>query len=341
MNIKKVIIFVLICLVLVLALSNNILIKSVIAFILLLILWITILLKFIYTKLPLLKDVRKRKYFFVTEKGYKTDLKKRCEIGNDIYWITNILCILVMIFTTIFSQDNWSSFFKYLLLGALGFAFFGIVLAARNYLTGLSYYLVPWIVLLLAIDCISSYNNIKVIFMFILWTLLSYSILTVLLPLHSLHKVNNMTWIFGVLTTLLISVVFEYGLQYYIPNELISNFYEMSAINSELSLIRFLMLTSYSIGNIVINLKIKLGEAKAKDIYDKISISTMVQYPELRDCIFYGGEKYEDKILSNPDFKSIIVREESNFEKYKETSKWRIIATKVIGYLMLIMKKMI
>ena len=35
MNIKKVIIFILICLVLVLALSNNILIKSVIAFILL------------------------------------------------------------------------------------------------------------------------------------------------------------------------------------------------------------------------------------------------------------------------------------------------------------------
>ena len=320
MNIKKVIIFVLICLALVLALSNNILIKSVIAFILL-ILWITILLKFIYTKLPLLKDVRKRKYFFVTD------------------WITNIFCILVMIFTTIFSQDNWSSFFKYLRHGALGFAFFGIVFAARNYLTGL-YYLVPWIVLLLAIDCISSYNNIKVIFMFILWTLLSYSILTVLLPLNSLRKVNNMTWIFGVLTTLLISVVFEYGLQY-IPNELISNSYEMSEINSKLSLIRFLMLASYSIGNILINFKIKLGEAKAKDIYDKISISTMVQYPELRDCIFYGGEKYEDKILSNPDFKSIIVKEESNFEKYKETSKWIIIPTKVIGCLMLIMKKMI
>lgn len=25
-------------------------------------------------------------------------------------------------------------------------------------------------------------------------------------------------------------------------------------------------------------------------------------------CLFYGGEKYEDKILSNPDFKSIIAQ---------------------------------
>ena len=45
----------------------------------------------------------------------------------------------------------------------------GIVLAARNYLTGLYYYLVPWIVLLPTIDCIFSYNNIKVIVMLILW----------------------------------------------------------------------------------------------------------------------------------------------------------------------------
>lgn len=75
-NVTKVIIFAFICLILVLALNNNIPIKSAIVFIILLIIWITILLKFIYTKLPLLKDVRKRKYFFVTEKGYKTDLKK-------------------------------------------------------------------------------------------------------------------------------------------------------------------------------------------------------------------------------------------------------------------------
>lgn len=296
-NVENVIKFAFICLILVLALSDNIIIKSAIGFIILLIIFITILLKFIDTKLPILKDVRKRKYFFVTEKGYKTDLRKRREIGNIIYWITNIGFVLLTLFAAIFLRGNFTSFIKYLIHGAIGLAIFGIVLAARNYLTGLYYYLIPWIVLLATIDYMPHCdNNIKVIAIFILWTLLSYTVLTVLLPLHSLRKVNNTTWIFGVLTTLLISIIFEYGLQYSFvnnsQNELISkvitiesleqfkvsikvkqiivdllkrfieisNSYEMSSINSELSLMRFLMLTSYSIGSIIINLKIKLGD---------------------------------------------------------------------------------
>lgn len=378
-NVEKVIKSAFICLILVLALSDNIIIKSAIVFIILLIIFITILLKFKDTKLPILKDVRKRKYFFVTEKGYKTDLRKRREIGNYIYWITNLFLILVvMIITPIVLRYDWLSFLKYLPIVALGFAIFGIVLAARNYLTGLYYYLVPLIVLLATIDYMPHCdNNIKVIAIFILWTLLSYTVLTVLLPLHSLRKVNNTTWLFGVLTTLLISIIFEYGLQYSFmnnsQNELISkvitvesleqfkvsikvkqiivdllkrfieisNSYEMSSINSELSLMRFLMLTSYSIGSIIINLKIKLGESKSKDIYDKIILSEEVKYTELRDCIFYGGEKYEDKILSNPDYRFIILKEESCREKYKETSLWITVPSKVIGCLMMLMKKLI
>lgn len=378
-NVEKVIKFAFICLILVLALSDNIIIKSAIVFIILLIIFITILLKFIDTKLPILKDVRKRNYFFVTEKGYKTDLRKRREIGNYIYWITNLFLILVvMIVTPIVLRYDWLSFLKYLPTVALGFAIFGIVLAARNYLTGLYYYLVPLIVLLANIDYIPHCdNNIKVIAMFILWTLLSYTVLTVLLPLHSLRKVNNTTWLFGVLTTLLISIIFKYVLQYSFvnnsQNELISkvitiesleqfkvsikvkqiivdllkrfieisNSYEMSSINSGLSLMGFLMLTSYSIGSIIINLKIKLGESKSKDIYDKIILSEEVKYTELRDCIFYGGEKYEDKILSNPGYRSIILKEESCREKYKETSLWITAPSKVIGCLMKLMKKLI
>lgn len=377
-NVENVIKFAFICLILVLALSDNIIIKSAIGFIILLIIFITILLKFIDTKLPILKDVRKRKYFFVTEKGYKTDLRKRREIGNIIYWITNIGFVLLTLFAAIFLRGNFTSFIKYLIHGAIGLAIFGIVLAARNYLTGLYYYLIPWIVLLATIDYMPHCdNNIKVIAIFILWTLLSYTVLTVLLPLHSLRKVNNTTWIFGVLTTLLISIIFEYGLQYSFvnnsQNELISkvitiesleqfkvsikvkqiivdllkrfieisNSYEMSSINSELSLMRFLMLTSYSIGSIIINLKIKLGESKSKDIYDKIILSEEVKYTELRDCIFYGGAKYEDKILSNPDYRFIILKEESCREKYKETSLWITVPSKVIGCLMMLMKKLI
>ena len=66
-----------------------------------------------------------------------------------------------------------------------------------------------------------------------------------------------------------------------------------------------------------------------------------MKYTELRDCIFYGGEKYEDKILSNPDYKSIILKEESSSKKYEETSLWITVPSKVKDWLMMFMKKLI
>lgn len=66
-----------------------------------------------------------------------------------------------------------------------------------------------------------------------------------------------------------------------------------------------------------------------------------MKYQELRDCIFYGGEKYEDKILSNPDYKSIILKEESSSKKYEETSLWITVPSKVKDWLMMFMKKLI
>ncbi|HFR3676808.1 TPA: hypothetical protein ACHVD8_002246, partial [Streptococcus suis] len=33
----------------------------------------------------LYKEIRARKYFFVTDNGYRTDLKKRRELGENIY----------------------------------------------------------------------------------------------------------------------------------------------------------------------------------------------------------------------------------------------------------------
>ena len=91
----------------------------------------------------------------------------------------------------------------------------------------------------------------------------------------------------------------------------------------------------------IITFLIIIQESKSKDIYDKIILSEEVKYTELRDCIFYGGAKYEDKILSNPDYRFIILKEESCREKYKETSLWITVPSKVIGCLMMLMKKLI
>lgn len=331
----------------------------------------------------LYKDIRSRKYFFVTENRYKTDLRKRRELGNAIYTMTNtVLFLLASIFWAIFKYD-FPVTSVYVLRLALWVAVAGILLAARNYLTGIYYYLIPWLVCIITFDTVNNYTNLEGIVFFVLASILLYTIFILLLPLHSLRKVNGTIWIFGVLTTLLITIGIEYVLKpsmediirtgmlsesrefqlsdsfgfFYgnhkvfidesIVNALLNKIGDMpisrslSRINYEFSLIRSLLLSSYSIGTIIINLKIKLGESKARDIYSRVRTASIVQYVDLRDCIFYGGEKYEDRIMSNPYFEDIIRQVESDYTKYEKTSLWIAIPSKACEFIVEMIKKTI
>ena len=349
--------------------------------------WRKNLIQWMEVNYNLFRDIRKRKYFFVKEKGYKTDLKKRRDLGSAVYWLTNvglIVIILVLSFINKIFGVQVAGLGLWLFYGGTIVAFLGILFAIRNYLTGLYYYLLPLIVVLFTIDYVHSYTNIKTIVIFIVAVLILYILLTLSLPLHSLRKITSSTWIFGVLTTFLIPLLLEYIFKYYVMDtihgnvvnipitieslensnismeiisfakknpviiELINRFrdisvsYELNSMSSELSVIRFLLLTSYSIGTIIITLKIKLGESKAKDIFSKIkSLGGHVEYSDLRDCIFYGGEKYEDKIMGNPYFESIILSEEESFDKYIEGTWWIKYPSKFVRGCSFFLKKLI
>lgn len=70
--------------------------------------WKSNLVAWLKNKYYLLKDIRKRKYFYITEKGYKTDLKKRRELGSAIYAFSNIgFIVLIMIFSVVTSLINY------------------------------------------------------------------------------------------------------------------------------------------------------------------------------------------------------------------------------------------
>ncbi len=128
--------------------------------------WRNNLFQWIKLKYELFKHIRNRDYFFVTEKGYKTDLQKRRELGNAVYALTNIAFIIVVfifsIITKLFDIQSmgWG---QLLIIGALYIAMFGIVLAVRNYLTGLYYYLLPWLVIVCTVDYVGSYSSIEAI----------------------------------------------------------------------------------------------------------------------------------------------------------------------------------
>ena len=335
-------------------------------------------------KWKLFKEIRNRRYFFITEKGQKTDLKKRREIGEAIYYITNgifLLIFLFLIITTSYSI-NVERASNVLLEWGLWIAILGVILASKNYIAGFYYYAIPWLALFSKLSDIDFDDSINFIILFLCIVVILYFILTLLLPLYSLRKITNTTWIFGVLTTLLIQIFVEYMLN--ICNDGLQNLYDIetitleelkqvnlsdnwltiferepvlidilnkfieicindqiSSIRAQVSLIGFLLLISYSIGSILINLKIKLGESKAKDIYVRIKEAKDVRYVDLRDCIFYGGDKYEDKIMEQEEYEKIIVDEEKKYNRYEETCGLIIFFDKTIQYCMKILKKMI
>ena len=93
--------------------------------------WKSKLVVWLKNKNNLLKDIRKRKYFYITEKGYKTDLKKRRELGSAIYAFSNIgFIVLIMIFSVVTSLINYplaTGLFGIIISGAMIIAFIGII----------------------------------------------------------------------------------------------------------------------------------------------------------------------------------------------------------------------
>ena len=181
--------------------------------------WKSKLFIWLKNKNNLLKDIRQRKYFYVTEKDYKTDLRKRRELGSAIYAFSNIGFIVVIMIisavTSLIDHPLATGLFGIIICGAMIIAFIGIILSVRNYVTGMYYYILPWLVALITIDYVDSYSSIKSIMIFMSLTLISYISLTLLLPLHSLRKITSSTWLFGVLTTLIVPLFLEYFFKYY------------------------------------------------------------------------------------------------------------------------------
>ena len=343
-NYKKIISFVFVCIVLRLYQINITISKiiSIVIFFALIIMWRSNYVKLISNTIKLRKEIRNKNYFYVTERGYISDLKNRRKLSINFFIVMYIILLIFYIIN--------SNIINNILLLII---FFPIIVLFNSYLTNFLYYLIPWIIVFETIK----YENIKLIIIFLTIALISYSILTLLWPIYSLRKISSKTWLFGFLVTLIVTIGLEYIFKFYInekvhsvlffsdklgelleeetfPSEVVRflkdnpNFlnkfeqiiisYELNEIFSKISLIRFLILSSYSIGKIVIDLKIKLGELKAKDIYNKIRKSKNVQYSDLRDCIFYGGDKYKDKIFANPSFEDTLVETESNFKKCDE-----------------------
>ena len=315
------------------------------------------------------KLIREKKLYYVTEKGYLSDLKTRKEVGRAIYYGSNIIFFLIIIVLLTTEKVQIPEVFQWILFTI---PFLGIIMSSRFYIPSLFYYSVPLIstIIFFSINDFEHLSSVESIGTFLINSSLFYALLTLILPLHSIRKITNRSWLVGVLISLSISLLLQY-----IPGNMMKDMYSivyeyrevtieaieksgasfefitflksnpivmeilqyvqrniydllkyknLATASSIFSLVSFLSISSYSLGKILFDLKLRLGEAKAKDIYEKIENQENVDYEDLRDCIFYGGEKYQDKIFSNREYKKTIISTEQGFEFYVEKRNWVI-----------------
>ncbi|MGT2756092.1 hypothetical protein [Streptococcus ovuberis] len=313
----------------------------------------------------LYKEIRARKYFFVTDNGYRTDLKKRRELGEYIYKITNFgfffIVFMLIIFSTFFGKIVSVPIYMLVII-FLCIAMIGIILQARNYLTSLYYYLIPILPLLFYIDLLGSSEIIALILFFLLIAVI-YLIFVLIIPIHFLRKINNTTLIFGVLLSIVIPILFDvingyfsenflsridslvYSefinsienqqvLNFIIDNPDLNNFLKVifhtmgrvSLIEQKefLSQISFLWLSSYAIGSLIINTKLKVASLVAEDLYSKIQDirnRENIEYEVVRDCIYFGGERFQELIFYDKSLKWKIREKEKELQFYQETNK--------------------
>ncbi len=307
--------------------------------------------------------------YYVTEKGYLTDLKSRQEIDQAIFSVIYGTIFLISIVTLFTVKIQFPEIVQYIILTIL---ILGIIMSSRFYIPSLFYYSVPLIstIIFFSINDFEHLSSVESIGTFLINSSLFYALLTLILPLHSIRKITNRSWLVGVLISLSISLLLQY-----IPGNMMKNMYSsvyeyrqvtidiieksgasfefitflksnplvmeilkgvqhdlydllkyknLATASSIFSLVSFLSISSYSLGKILFDLKLRLGEAKAKDIYEKLENQENIDYEDLRDCIFYGGEKYQDKIFSNPEYKKTIISTEQGFEFYVEKRNWVI-----------------
>lgn len=247
--------------------------------------------------ISLIKEIRQRRYFYVTDTDYKSDVVKRREVGTSIIIFAYGFFFAVLSLIYIFLQVGIASnLIYYLGVIATCLVLIAIFFRMRYYWTSFYYYLLPIIILsvnesLFSWEKIGSTNSIIVYFVI---TGISYLVFSLILPVPYLRKVSNTTLIVGAMVSIIVPTFMEY---------IVSN------PTKVYSTMNFLWLSGYAIGSFIINMKLKLGTLKAKALYEDCFDGNK-SYKILRDIVYFGGDEYRNRIVDNSEYRRIITERE-------------------------------
>lgn len=258
------------------------------------------------------RKLKNLKYFKILEKNAKTDAKKRQELGRyikDLFWIHYFLLLFILLpVKVIFELNDEVAIF------IIGITILGVCLSLLKYNT-FPFYILPLVVILLRINTLdySLYNSIcKVIIEILIW----YLFLLLIYPAVYLRKLEKNVTIMAGLVVVLITLGIQACLELYNSNNL--TIIDRNSLEKLLGMKKSLIILAYSLGGIIIKLRLYYFDKRAEKYYNKLLYDMTSKdkkeiYNICKYCVFYGGESYKNRILDNKVWREIICEIEQSY----------------------------
>ena len=176
------------------------------------------------------------------------------------------------------------------------------------------FYVLPLIIICLKINNLdySIYSN----FIFMVEISIAYFFLLLIYPATYLRKLEKNITILAGLVVILITLIIQAYLELDNLSEL--SYTARNILEKLLELNKFLIISAYSLGVIIIKLRLNYFDKKAekyynKLLYGKVSNDKEEIYSICKYCVFYGGESYKNRILDNEVCREVISEKEESF----------------------------
>lgn len=232
------------------------------------------------------RNLKKLKYFYILEEGPRTtDYAVRKKLDSDFHGVYFGMFLIGIIILSYLQESIGGRKEFYTTSGVICILSY-LIVKFRYSLVGINFlfYVLPIVIYIL----LNGSKAEKVTIGYLCAICLFYTFMTIIYPVIYLRKIDSHVALFG-------SVVIAFVTMF---KEICSDF-NYSFIGG-----------TYAIGLFIMKVKIYYYKNIAKKKYSKLIEDNLsgveIKYNVCKECVFYGGEDYKNRILDNKRFYKII-----------------------------------
>lgn len=283
---------------------------NVVVFYLLIILYVLFLIlifniyweELVKNKLRELQDIKKCNFLIVKKNDTSTKKNKKY-INNDFSFLCIFLLILsLLVVLWILTGEN-----RVLNILRVTFVFSSFIIILHNvYVT---FYIFPMVIFSLVVKVFdySFYHILGYLFI----VLILFFIISLVYPVPILRKLDK----FHFLWMPILGIVFVLSIQGSIDNYNVNNFNNMSILKELLNKFNLVLIQALSLQIFIVKSILHYYDKQAKKKYNELlnnenNKNNKKIYKICKECIYFGGESYRNRILDNQIIRKVIMNQE-------------------------------